>query len=309
MRRRSILVVSLLAMVVAYVVGSAVSAQELGYTGPKKRIAVVDFECKAPRSSWKVGSGMAEMLITALHQTGRFIVLERKAIQDVIEEQDLGASGRLRPETAAKIGDILGAQVLIRGAITEYSQRESGGGLGGISKEGFGFGIAGTTGHVTLDIRMYDATTGVVLESHRADKEITERGLALGGRVGDITIGTAGFKKTPIGKATRAAIEDAVQFIVGKMEAMPWQGRVVLAKEGKIYLNAGSNSNVKVGTAFDIYRPGEELIDPETGLSLGSEEEKIGSIQVVKVEEKFSIGKAISGSGFAREDIVRLPSE
>jgi len=61
------------------------------------------------------GRGLTEMLTTALTTTGRFIVLERAAIDKVTSEQDFGASGRVNPETAAGRGKIIGAQSLITG--------------------------------------------------------------------------------------------------------------------------------------------------------------------------------------------------
>lgn len=61
----------------------------------------------------KFGDGMAEMLANALFATNRFIVLERQSLDDVLREQDLGASGRVRKETAARIGEIEGADLLI----------------------------------------------------------------------------------------------------------------------------------------------------------------------------------------------------
>ena len=48
------------------------------------------------------------------------------------------------------------------------------------------------------------------------------------------------------------------------------------------------------------------MIDPETGLSLGSEETKIGTIKIEKLERKFSVATAIDGSGFNAKDIVKF---
>ncbi|MEW5767856.1 MAG: CsgG/HfaB family protein [bacterium] len=275
------------------------------YYGPKKRIAVVDFEAKSPHAGWDIGTGMAEMLITALHETGRFIVVERQAIKDIIQEQDLGTGGRVRPETAAKVGEILGAQILVRGAITEFEERETGGGVGGVFK-GIGVGVGGYTAHVAVDIRMYDSTTGQILESHRSEGKARTRGLAVGTSYKNITFGGATFKKTPLGEATRQAIEDMVAFVVDKMELRPWEGRIIKAEGEKVYINAGEESGIKVGHLFDCYQVGEELIDPETGLSLGTEEEKRGQLQAVTVQEKYAIAKPVKGSGFKRGDIVRF---
>lgn len=292
------------------------------FTGPKKRIAVMGFDDKVPKTPERisllkllfggpgvaegttVGTGMSDMLTTAIVESKRFIVVERQNLEDVLKEQQLGASGMVRDTTATKIGELLGAQILIRGAVTEF-QESTGGGGGGFGFGGFGIGIKTTEAHVAIDLKMYDATTGVVLEAKNIEKKISESGLVLAAHIRGITFGGGGFQKTPIGKAVRECIQEAVNYIVARMETVPWQGRVVTVKEDKIYINAGTNTNINVGDVFTVYRPGEELIDPETGLSLGSEETKIGTIKVEKVEEKFSIATAVNGSGFKAKDFVR----
>ena len=64
-------------------------------SGPKKAIAVGTFENKAGGwANWDLGTGMAEMMTTALIRSNAFIVLERPEIEKVITEQDFGVSGR-----------------------------------------------------------------------------------------------------------------------------------------------------------------------------------------------------------------------
>ena len=92
--------------------------------GPRKTIAVADFENKAgAEAQWNLGNGMAEMLTTALVNTNRFIVVERQNIQGIIQEQDFSVSGRTINVGAPKIGSLLNTQILVSGAITEFSQR------------------------------------------------------------------------------------------------------------------------------------------------------------------------------------------
>ena len=279
--------------------------------GPKKNIAVMDFENKAGvAAQWNLGSGMAEMLTTALVESGRFNVVERKAITDVLREQDFGASGRTTNVGAAKIGKILNAQVLIRGAVTEFDTRTSGGG-NVFSFAGVDVGLSGSTAHVAVNVRMYDATTGEVIDSLRVEGKATSGGISggySGADLGGFNFGSSAFTKTPLGKATQKAINEAVYLISERMENIPWQGKIVTIKSDTVYINAGNNDNILAGSEFVIYRKGEDLIDPDTGISLGSEDTKIGRIQVVSVEDKFSKAKATSGSisNFKRGDIVSL---
>ena len=90
------------------------------YDGPKARVAVSQFVIRAGKGYETVGEGMSDMLGAALLQSNRYIVLERRALSNVLAEQDLGASGPIRPETAARIGHIEGAELLIMGTITEF---------------------------------------------------------------------------------------------------------------------------------------------------------------------------------------------
>src|SRR4030042_1687081 len=122
------------------------------YMGPKARIAVTRFVDKSAKGpiSGQIGDGMSEMLANALFGTNRFIVLERQSLGDVIAEQDLGASGRIRQETAARIGEIEGADLLIEGTITEFEPGASGagGGVGGLLPRGLGSLVGGIMGGI-----------------------------------------------------------------------------------------------------------------------------------------------------------------
>lgn len=279
------------------------------YDGPKKRIAVLEFDNRVNNRwwdrSWNIEDRLTEMVITELMKTNRFIVVERGSLDEILSEQDLGASGRVRQETAARVGEVLGAQVLVKGAVTEFIEKESGG-AGGIIISGIGIGGRTNTGHVAMDIRLIDATTGQILQSKRAEGKIKSSGIGGIAFFGGIAFGGTSYKKTALGKATRAAVSDAVMFIVNNMDDQPWQGRVVKAEGGRIYINAGYNMNIIMDSVFTVYSKGEELIDPATGLSLGSSLSRSGTVRVTQVSDKFSIADAIEGSGFKRGDIVKF---
>jgi curli biogenesis system outer membrane secretion channel CsgG len=262
----------------------------------KTRIAVTAFENKVktplPDPSWKIGEGLAEMLTTELVRTGQFIVVERQALGDVVGEQALGQSGLVRRETAAQSGQILGAQVVVRGAVTEFEENASGGGAG---IEGRRFAIEGRAenAHVAIDLRLIDTSSGQVIASQNVSKIAPGAGGAFAVRGRRVLFGGDAFYQTPIGQATRAAMQEAVQFIVSRSPAGAAAApsfAIVKVEAGTAYINAGANADVRVGDVFQVYSRGEDLIDPETGLKLGASERLIGSIEVSEVQEKFSIG-------------------
>jgi curli biogenesis system outer membrane secretion channel CsgG len=178
--------------------------QQEQYAGPKKRIAVTAFEFKAARGSREVGRGMSDMLSDALFNTNRFIVLEREHIKEVIQEQDFGASGRVKRETAAPIGELEGAQLIIRGSVTEFEPR---------CKGGAALIIAAQQACVTVNLRIVDAKTGRVVNATTVEGRSGSVGGGLVFATGVLPVGLGGWAKTPMESAIRNCIETAVQHI------------------------------------------------------------------------------------------------
>ena len=151
-----------------------------------------------------------------------------------------------------------------------------------------------------------EATTGQILHSERAEGKITSSGIGGIAFFSGIAFGGTSYKKTALGKATRDAVADAVMFVVNNMEDQVWQGRIVKAEGNSVYINAGYNMNIGMDSVFTVFSKGEELIDPATGLSLGSALTRSGTVRVTQVSDKFSVATVIEGSGFKRGDVVKL---
>jgi len=210
-------------------------AQLEAYNGPKARVAVSRFTDQSgqgkgiavgyPGFAWyspQIGNGMADMLSDALLQSNRFIVLDRQAIQDVIQEQDLADTGRVSRQTGAPIGEIEGADLLVKGAVTEFEPGSAGANAGALLG-GFGWTGAIVGGlmsglrqsHVAMIVQVVDARTSRILFSTTVEGKANDFNIggALagfgGGFLGGAGLGT--WQKTPVEKAIRAAILQAVK--------------------------------------------------------------------------------------------------
>ena len=64
--------------------------------------------------------GIAGMLISELSANPAARLVERETLQKLIDEQNLGASGRVTPETAAKIGKVVGARYVVLGNFIDF---------------------------------------------------------------------------------------------------------------------------------------------------------------------------------------------
>lgn len=296
--KKFLLIVSLILLVSLIVQANAQDLQAL-----KKRVAVINFEDRAGYGH-NVGRGVSDMLVTALVESDKFTVIEREELDEILKEQGLGQTGLVTPQSAAKVGQLLGVQRIITGSITEFGSKENkvGGGIGG-----FNLGVSTTTARVTVDIRIVNVNTGEIVMAKSAEGEDSSTGLDNVG-VQDIDFHNSNtWDNTQLGIASREAINECVEYVTEAMEGLPWQGKIIKAN-GTIYMKPGSKGGVQPGMVFSVYRPGEELIDPDTGISLGSEEAKIGTIQYTGDVGEGKAGKAIvkSGTGFAAGDLVRI---
>jgi curli biogenesis system outer membrane secretion channel CsgG len=210
-------------------------AQAERYDGPKARIAVADFEDKMSSTGQyraEYGRGMADMLATSLFNTNRYIVLERQKLSYVIAEQDLGASGRVKRQTAAPIGELEGAELLVVANVTGFDPGVSGGGgnlgvigslLGGRGGSiGSAIGsLAGgvRTAHIAIDLRLVDTKTGRVVAANSVAGSASDFSGSLGVANTPISGALGGFSKTPMEQAIREVIQNSVNFVVSKTPA------------------------------------------------------------------------------------------
>ena len=107
---------------------------------------------------------MADMLSNALLNSGCFRVVDRQTIDDILQEQNFANSGRVNQNTAASIGNLTGAQLIVTGNVTEFKENESGGLVGGLINNAPG-GMGMVKAHVGFIIQIIDANTGELLVS------------------------------------------------------------------------------------------------------------------------------------------------
>lgn len=86
----------------------------------KIKIAVLDFQQNGAFDSADVGKIVAEWLTTSLVETGRFDVIERRLLQQIVEEQKMGKSGLIDPGSASRLGRLLGVKTVVSGTVQSY---------------------------------------------------------------------------------------------------------------------------------------------------------------------------------------------
>lgn len=268
------------------------------YKGPKLRVGVVNFLNKTPSRVLGIGEAASDILGTILQKTGRFIVIPQQDIESILGQQRMGATGAINPDTAAKMGQILGLNAIVTGAVTAYSEAE----------EGSDYLITKSKkqiARVTVDYRIVDTTTGVQLMADSGagiyEKKVSTT-LGMGGR--------AGYDSDLRDGALRDALTKAMVNMMKQLESQPWKGKIAKVAGTKLYINAGKRTGLKVGDKLDVYRVGEDIIDPDTKMKLGTTEDRVGQVLIQQndIGDKADMSVAIitSGMGFKAGDIVKF---
>jgi len=200
--KRMICVVALLVLAVGFLAfAPARAAQE------KPRLGVLRFTNHTSAGWWSasVGEELSDMLASELVSAGSFDVLERKEIDAVIGEQDLGESGRIDPATKAKLGRIKGAEYLVAGTVSSYDEGTRGGNAG-VRVGGLSLGGKKDKTYIAVDLKVINTTTGQIVDARTIEAESSGSGIGAGLDLRGISLNGDTFKRTPAGKAIRACI-------------------------------------------------------------------------------------------------------
>ncbi len=122
--------------------------------------------------------GLQQSLMNELAVNTNLRVIDRSTLRELLREQDLGASGRVDPQTAAKIGQLVGAKYIITGGFIDLN------------------------GDMQINGRIVDVSTSEVVRSAQVQgkkKKLFNLLTDLAGKV------TAGVKLPPLPEAVREA--------------------------------------------------------------------------------------------------------
>lgn len=169
------------------------------------------------------------MLITALINSNRFNVVERRVLEATMKEQELSASSVVEQETKIERAKTKTADLIITAAVTEFEPQASGGRAGVGSGGGVGSSVlGGVLGNalnkaiISLDIRIVDTSTSEVIGASGVQGQASDvSGAIMAGFLGSWGLGggLSVYANTPMEKAIRICIIEAVKYIAGGIPA------------------------------------------------------------------------------------------
>ena len=240
-----------------------------------------------PAGGGAVGSGggtavsgqLSQALVTEFTQARKFRVLDREYLSEYLSEQEFLASGNLPVEETLRLGQRLGADFILVGAINDFKIRQK-------EKEVLGIKKVLREASLSFDFRVLEVATQEIRWSNTFSKRYSNSELAklVGGAPDDDEL----VRSTVIQAAGHETATEMLDVI--------FPLRVIQVEAGEIYLNQGG-IRVKEGEIYNVFESGRKVIDPSTGLKLPIDGRKLASIEIVRVAPKFSVGVVIPNSG------------
>jgi len=308
-----------------------IPANAQGASQRKPRIAVLDFDYGTVQTASAamfgtnvdVGKGIVDLLVTGLVKDGTYSVIERKALDKILAEQNFSNSDRANPTSAAKIGKLLGVDAIVEGSITEFGNETKKQNLGGGGGNWHGFGVGGfghsnSKANVAVTARVINIDTGEIMavadgtgqSSRSSTSMLGSGGNWSGWGGGHADFGSSDFQQTIIGEATKAAVDQLTTNLVTQapkvgVRTIMVEGVIAAVDGGQIVLNVGARAGVKVGDQLEVSRVTKEIKDPTTGNVIRRLATTVGTVKATDVDDASAICTPVTGSDFKVGDRVK----
>lgn len=229
----------------------------------------------------------------------RVLSRDKEVLADIREEQEFAQSDLAKGDAAAT-GDLSNASYLILPKVQDFKFYRSAKALPNFDSKY----RRQDSGLLQLTAQMVNTTSGQVESTFDLSSRFATKSQIVNTKAGSPS--TTHFTK--MAKDVAAQLADQFVAAVFPMKV------VQRTRRGQIVINRGKDGGLKLGEVFEVFYAGEELIDPDTGQSLGSGEEYVGKIEVVRINPKVTYAKIVSeldpqGAPIGVGDIVRPPQK
>ena len=273
---------------------------------PPKRIAVLNFDNPNvgpdPPSglfgadAGAVGPGVSARLIQELLHGGKYTIVDRSALADLLAEQSKADRDALDPYAmAARVGRLLGLDAIIVGAVTRYGV-DDGSKSGGVSLSGIR--SRKSRAFVELSANVFNITSAEVLAAFTAKGEsaglgeITVIG-ARGPAKNSMQMLSGDFLETLFPEATSNAVDQLASQLDQFADKIPRlhvaiDGLVAEVAGNTLTLNLGKRSGLKIGDRIEILRSTAALAAPPYPAALLPIPQHLGSATVTEVADNYA---------------------
>jgi len=245
------------------IVKLAVQVAEFVKSPQTDRLRIAVSKVRVSSGNGDVGDQIEASAKSALTDTRKFAVLDRDWEKEYSKEMELLTSGSAAKIESARLGQRLGADLLLVTTVQQIRVNVPSGDTG----------LLEAAASATCNFSLVDAATGMVKVSKTFTTKINQvQAKQAGGSAEQIALALA----NSIGKQQAELVVEASYPLM-----------VVSVQGQDIVINQGGD-RIKMGQTYEVFALGEVIIDPQTGESLGRPEKLVGRATVNRVTPKMA---------------------
>jgi curli biogenesis system outer membrane secretion channel CsgG len=217
---------------------------------------------------------LTDKLVTALTNSKKVSVVERKKLDSLRQETQLTQAGLTDPKKSVEFGKLLGADYFLLGSLSMLD--------GKVAFEMLPYNLGQqkiTELLVGADIRIVDTETGKIIAAKSEKVKQTKRE----------TNPTTGGNNISV-EFQHEVYDELVRRLVARVMDTLFPIKVAYFSNGLAYLNRGG---LEEGTQYEIVSLGETIRDPDSGEIIGQAETKLAIVKVTRGTEKMSTAEVL----------------
>lgn len=240
----------------------------------------------------RAADSLGQQLIDRVHNTRKFEVVSREDLNTLLEDQRLQRT--LNPSDAdiAQQFKIAGCEYALVVTMDDFQDVHE-----ELRFEGQSAVAHKRTVRMSAVGKIYNVTSGKLLES--ANFQLSEK---TGTKIQTGTSRDSARADELITGMSR----DMAHQIANRASDVIFPAKIMALTNGIVTINRGDGTGIERGQVWTAYAVGEELIDPDTGESLGAEEIMVGEVKIINVTPKFSQAQITEDYGIDKLHIVRM---
>jgi len=233
----------------------------------------------APDSAFNT---LVDRIKGSIVNTRKFEVVEQNRLKELIDYRakmvDTGIVDT-QDNNAPTPGKVMAAGYLVYGTVLSLGTKE-------VDTASAGLASRKHESRVELQVEITNAESGKVVASK------TVNVIRMAG-----TTATEGqsVRSTQNADVLQEAIAAAAQEVSNALVDLAFPAKILrVSPNGEIILNLTAEQ-ARVNELYNVFQTGDEMLDPDTGESLGAEETFLGRLSIVRTSPKFSYAVAIEG--------------
>ena len=258
------------------------------FQGPKSPnlLKIVIGTIKTPNSAFTVGgqsipatkvtNDMRQQLVTALSQTGRFVVLDHSDNAEIDRELSLITNGQTPSADYAKLGQETSADVIWSGTINNLGYYRHAQNLSISSRQ-----LVSYSGGWSLSEKLVDVTNRQIMTADTIQGAIPS--------ISPTTLGTSFSVSSTLQNMENSIVHKIIASIL--MREYPI---TILQKNGNQVVLSQGGESVEKGALYRVVAMGQEMKDPQTGQDLGRTQTPFGKVVIDRVTPTLSYGHLVN---------------